>query len=571
MKKKSNKLVIQDNLLRDLRKKIDVAIKNKDDTSELRIEEKALSQEVGKLMQESRKLNSDIKLYHLHLKQFECCRAVVKQIEEDLLPGEAVVYRDFVACYNSQGHKLQNLVLVLLYRTNIGRPLQSFQLNHYCDNKDSQSNDAYYVADVFEFHLKEAGQGGSGIFKELLGIRKIWLVGDHGSHFSAAATVYNESLFKRLYNIAVLVVFLCSYHAYNRCDGAGTVGVRLAKASTRTRAPVITGRDYTNAVNNSSHFNAVAFTLDEINRGSTRFPEGLSKQKDENSDRYVDTLRKMCELKFDYLDEHGVESREDGVVLCRHLPALPGKKGAPYEVLDLRPNPPGGQVCLACSKMKQRPVRHGDEICPEAYEDLTQVSELKAKLILIPGPDRNRIGEDGVWQRGKQYIKNLKKPRGSHPCSVVGPDGQMCSYHYYNRAADANNHMMKKHSIKEGSAQLYVKDSGGSKQPAKSAAKKVRKNPNARRRRRRRVRGRRRKRRRRRRRKKKKRTPRNSDHTDAVTVPSRAQTGQQGKIAKNASDNLPLPLLTPAMLQSKTHQSFVSMICSALKEFKKTS
>ena len=41
---------------------------------------------------------------------------------------------------------------------------------------------------------------------------------------------------------------LCSYRAYNRCDGAGAIGKRLGKTNAKSRKPVITARDYAEVV-----------------------------------------------------------------------------------------------------------------------------------------------------------------------------------------------------------------------------------------------------------------------------------------------------------------------------------
>ena len=41
--------------------------------------------------------------------------------------------------------------------------------------------------------------------------------GDHGSHFSAVPTVYNESCMHGEYGIEPHIVSLASYHCFNRC------------------------------------------------------------------------------------------------------------------------------------------------------------------------------------------------------------------------------------------------------------------------------------------------------------------------------------------------------------------
>ena len=136
------------------------------------------------------------------------------QIEENLIAGDCVMYRDFVAAYNCEGRKIQNFVFVVLYRTVPNGPLLTYKFNNICDNKETQSADPAYFADVFcDFFKRNLCD-----FFKRHNITRVYLSGDHG--FSSIQTLYNESLFKEKYGIEfkekygieTVLFFLCSYH-----------------------------------------------------------------------------------------------------------------------------------------------------------------------------------------------------------------------------------------------------------------------------------------------------------------------------------------------------------------------
>jgi hypothetical protein len=177
-------------------------------------------------------------LYERHLKQYKVCRVVIKKIEQHLQPGEAVLYRDFVAQYMSGGAKLSNLVFVILWHD--GNRVQKFnkviKFNHFCADKDTRSQDAYYMADVWRWFL--GGGEGSSNFLKRNNIHTFYISGDHGPHFSSISTMYNESTFYQRYRIRLHDFFLCNYHAFNRCDGAGVESKKIHGALIRTRKAV---------------------------------------------------------------------------------------------------------------------------------------------------------------------------------------------------------------------------------------------------------------------------------------------------------------------------------------------
>jgi hypothetical protein len=394
-----------------------------------------------------RKLRDKEVLYSNHLKQYEACRRTIKKVEAGLGPGEAVMYRDFVAAYNCEGTKLQNLVLVVLWRETIGAPLHVWKFSNLCDDPNSRSADAYYVADVFEFYFdiqQNCLQHSCPFFRQL-GIKKIYVSGDHGPHFSSIATMYNESTMKEKYDLEVVIFFLCSYHCFNRCDQAGVEPKKLAKEHGKGRESVRSSAEVASVLNASRYHNSHATDFPRINRNEDRFPT-LAKDDSLN-------LRKMCQVQYSFLDQHGQQASEAGVILCRLTPAAPGESGELFEVYDLLADPIGGPLCRACSKFMQRPVRHGETQCPHLHTKTDVYSESVKIDLRKSFPDPDRIQGP---QHNKAWKKAGNQPQGKFPCRVEDSRGARCmSGHHYNTAHNANRHMAKVHSLEAGSLQLY--------------------------------------------------------------------------------------------------------------------
>ena len=224
---------------------------------------KELSTELLNVLSRIRKLRDNVALYRRHHKQYEICRPLVKALEEKLSVGEALIYRDFVAQYCFDGSKINNLVLVVLWRDTPDGQLQVFKLNHFCSVKDEFAHDSYYVAAVFDFYFRR--NNGSDFFT-VLQIKRIFISGDHGPHFTSKATVYNESFFLERYGVRVHCFFLCSYHAYNRCDSAGVESKQLSKQATKERKGFRDAGDFAAAVNGSKIENSFAYQFEKIRR-----------------------------------------------------------------------------------------------------------------------------------------------------------------------------------------------------------------------------------------------------------------------------------------------------------------
>ena len=174
------------------------------------------SAEAAKWLSQVRKLKTKVARYERHLEQYSLCRDAINEKEDSLEYGDGrcVLYRDFVNVYNERGEKVKNLVLTKLTRAEDGS-LLVVKLHNFCTDKQSGC-DAFYTHDVMDFHLKSEENGGSGQFET---INEIFMSGDHGPHFSCNETVYDQSCFFERHGKIIHDSFLCSYHAYNRCDG----------------------------------------------------------------------------------------------------------------------------------------------------------------------------------------------------------------------------------------------------------------------------------------------------------------------------------------------------------------
>ena len=107
-------------------------------------------------------LHKKVRKYHVHLEQFATCRPMVEKLMADLKENECLLFRDFVNQHNILGSKINNLVFVVIEKSN--EVLLRSKISNFCSDKESQSCDKDFVADVFEFHLAPQGDHGSGLF-----------------------------------------------------------------------------------------------------------------------------------------------------------------------------------------------------------------------------------------------------------------------------------------------------------------------------------------------------------------------------------------------------------------------
>ena len=165
---------------------------------------KAVAGQRRDLLAQCRRLTKEVERYHLHLRQYEKQRAHIQDLEEHLKPGECVLYRDYVNDHDETGAKVCNLQLVVVYRNVENGPLL---VKNIANLADKEACDTYFTADDFDLHMATADENHPGLLDEF---HTFYVVGDHGSHFSANATLMNESTFlevwqKGVYAFSVLI------------------------------------------------------------------------------------------------------------------------------------------------------------------------------------------------------------------------------------------------------------------------------------------------------------------------------------------------------------------------------
>ena len=159
--------------------------------------------------------------YEIHKQQYEYCRKVCRGIEDNLKPNECIVYRDFVNQHNWTGGKVWNLVMTMLWREPLptgGSTLRVRKIHNVCTDKDTGGATAWFMADVWRFHMGKKSKNNPGYFDKF---DRICICGDHGPHFSCPKTFYHESKTILDFRKILTCHFLCAYHGFNRCNGAG--------------------------------------------------------------------------------------------------------------------------------------------------------------------------------------------------------------------------------------------------------------------------------------------------------------------------------------------------------------
>jgi hypothetical protein len=434
------------------------------------------------LKEELEKAQNGMGQYDRHQRQFEVCRDYIHSIEDNLKIGECVVYRDFVSQYlfgaDFLGDKMNNLQLVLVWRDTESNCLTSFKVANFCGDKATMNHDAYFTADVFDFHLGCGDEKTSNDFSRLFQtFDTIYMVGDHGGPFSSKQTFYNESLMQTKYKKKIRVLFLCSYHAYSRADGAGAEPKRLALAAAKDRTWWNTAEDYANGITRSEYKNSIGYFFPSINRSLNIFPANLSGTKEDGKGKIKGLfLRNMCDLQY--------VADEVGILFYRETPNSVGRPHVQYQVHDLVIRPKKGDVmylCVTCSTAQQKVCRHGPLQCElnagpsKVVHNINRKAKLNDARLVGPQtaglkttagffpcrfPDCNvalhktyqgcnkhmllvhgELASPHFYnQLEAQLILGKKKGRGGFPCKVVD-----CVFDWFTSASASNKHMKNAH------------------------------------------------------------------------------------------------------------------------------
>jgi hypothetical protein len=374
----------------------------------------------AKLRQQIRITITKLGVYKLHKAQLETGRKELNKKAADLLPGEALILRDFVNHHDLTGKKINCLHWVVQWRTTIGGPLHLLKLRHYCSDSMSQSCSAHYNSDVEAFHFKPAGDHNPGLFSKL-GIHKVYIGGDHGPHFACFDSLYHEASCKILYGMEVELMWLTSYHAYNRCDGAGAEDSTSHNTDTRGGLPREGAAAWTDMTNESNDQRSWAYHFPSIAQNSDTFPTDLN--------RGIKHVKKWSNVIF--LDH------ASGPGLLKYR-LISGEGNWTYADLHPSARAHGPWLCDSCSTKAQDQVFHDlESTCPSPVD-----CHLLPIHFVPVVPDPDRILGDQV-RRGAAA---RKKPKAiKYPCKFgcTTETGKPLSAR---SVTAANAHMQKKHS-----------------------------------------------------------------------------------------------------------------------------
>lgn len=313
---------------------------------------------------EREKLGKQLRDRQLHREQYKTQRLFCARLEAILGVGECIIYRDFVNFTDAKGTKIFNQIWVMLTRDGETGRIRKEKLHHLSSSHYVPGSTQYYFLDILRMHLeKNHSEETSRVFE---GIHKIYFCGDNGSHFANMLLHAFASMSTKKYGILMEFHYLCSYHAYNRCDGEGSRLVSCLKwynlQGVHFHGPVT----ITTMINDDIYSmfpDSHAWFIPTLNNSSlTIFPTGWTEKMGIKAQKQalIHCVRKYAEASHEFLDEddlgNGVYRTQPGVVLFRAVSGV-----GPFEICDyfqyLRA-PEEGTFCSLCSQENQKPMYH---------------------------------------------------------------------------------------------------------------------------------------------------------------------------------------------------------------------
>jgi hypothetical protein len=363
-----------------------------------------------------------------HAEQFATQRPRMKQLEKELEVGHTIIYRDFVNHHNWKGGKVNSLILTVIWRDVAGGPLNVNKIRNFCCNKKDQSANKFFVADVMAYHLHPAGEYHPGTFDNAT---RLTISGDHGGHFACRQTMFDESTFYRLFGKTVECCFLCSYHAYSRCDTAGSLDSRGASELRRQGRGPLTEVEWCALVHDSGDVFSIAYPFEHINYSEEVFPP-------DGAFNTAAGVKKWCDVIYEWDEEKNgpgtelVKCREDGVILHRDTYGV-----GPYAFTDLLKRPPRCGIvplCVDCSGVAQRAVRHHQkEGCTHKLVDTAPVRPGQKQK-----PQIERLNREGP--------QRARKKKKTGPSKIYLCKKPNCvTKTRFRKPTTANAHMRKEH------------------------------------------------------------------------------------------------------------------------------
>ncbi len=371
-----------------------------------------------KLTEEMLQLGENEKYYRrrkhlilLHREQYLVQRDHIKWLSTQLKQGEALVYQDFSSSYDKLRTTRNRTVNLIFSIVEMG-PYGRITIRYLCNivtHKDFTKEDSYYVADVWDHHLRKDGKGSD----EFKNIHKIIRTGDSGSHFHCFSTIFFESHIQEKYGIEFSTHTLCKRHAYNMCDSIGSIckavveETELLTHTTNADAEAICVM-----INTKTKFHAYRFG--EINRHSSLFGKAKA----------MPGIQTKCEFQYYVHTFDGAKEYIPGYVLAKDVS---GKAEERYVLYDLVADRGWGPMCPKCADFYLRPAYHETDgttcPCPKDFQPRKKQGHLKCSEghgVNLNQPSVSRIMETianadpeataaGASKRKKNKVAKMKK------------------------------------------------------------------------------------------------------------------------------------------------------------------
>jgi len=245
-----------------------------------------------------------LETYKEHMDKFAAQRPAQQALERKLKdhPGVCEIQEDYCADYEIDGFKMINLIIVCVYWDAKTKKVEHLFLDHYSRGSvklaDIDDDDIRGSADRF---LQKA------VWVRLLQVYKdffkkfhtIYKSNDNGASIKNSATFYFAGRMRDLYGIRVVWLFLCPFHACNRCDQHGGTTKKVIKAKQRKIGKALdTAQAHAAAINERKIPNTgPALAVDAIQEYDEDLPRGLCTKKDLPHQVYG--LRGICVAYFE--------------------------------------------------------------------------------------------------------------------------------------------------------------------------------------------------------------------------------------------------------------------------------
>ena len=295
-----------------------------------------------------------------------------------------------VSWYGPDGSKVRTLVFVLIRS---GEVTYVFNVNWTQD----AGNDSNFYRDAVKHLVSQTSL--------LDNISKLYISGDHGPHFSSRKTFFFESTVhglskkwraRRKDGLEIECQFLASYHAFNRCDGAGMFlkwACMMWWREGGINSWPCTAAQICEMINNglvgsdsSKNFNMVGFSFDTIDYGEDVY-EAVHGDGSKDPGHVMDRIRQRCSVKYMWT-QMGQPTRLEGVMCVRDVSGI-----GPWQFIDVLHSrfSERGVMCEHHTRAVHHPVYHGKMACVPINEAISDADRVQPSMLRMAhsGPQKN--------------------------------------------------------------------------------------------------------------------------------------------------------------------------------------